>query len=85
MPPSAGAIVDMGMISGDCFSEAELLNDSGRVCATLQGAPGVTLHCVDAFVLELLCHSARLLHDQDSEFSRKRDRFLRWASVSNRH
>jgi hypothetical protein len=47
-------------------SQAELLNDGSGVSAALQGSPGVTLHCVDAFVLELLCHPARLFHNQDS-------------------
>lgn len=73
------------LISDDCLSEAELANDGGGIGATLQGASGITLHCVDALVFELLCHSTRLLHDKDSELSWKRDRFLRWATISNRH
>jgi len=73
------------LIFDDCFSEAELANDGGGIGATLQGASGITLHCVDALVFELLCHPARLLHNQDSELSWKRDRFLRWATIGNRH
>ena len=61
-------------------SQAQLVNNDGRVCAALQGSTGITLHCVDALILELFCHPTRLLHDQNSEFLRKGGVFLRWAA-----